>query len=138
MFDKNFAVIHEIKPALILNKPIYAGFTVVELSKQLMYDLYYNFIKKNFDAELLFNDTDSLTYEIKSEDVYKEFFKYKHLLDFSNYPEDSKFFDENNKKVIGKMKGEFSGVIVDKFAGVKSKMYSIKKMMVKNVIQQKE
>ena len=58
-----------------------------------MYDFHYNFIKKHFDAELLFTDTDSLTYEIKSEDVYEEFFKHKHLFDFSNYPKDSKFFE---------------------------------------------
>ena len=51
-----------------------------------MYDFHYSFIKKHFDAKLLFTDTDSLTYEIKSEDVYEEFFEYKHLLDFSNYP----------------------------------------------------
>ena len=66
IFDKDFAAIHEIKPVLILNKPIYVGFTVLELNKWLMYDFYYKFIKKNFDAELLFTDTDSLTYEIKS------------------------------------------------------------------------
>ena len=45
-----------------------------------MYDFHYNFIKRNFDAELLFTDTDSLTYEIKSEDVYEELFKHKHLI----------------------------------------------------------
>ena len=57
--DKNYAVIHEIKPVLTLNKPISIGFTVLELSKWLMYDFHYNFIKKHFDAELLFADTDS-------------------------------------------------------------------------------
>ena len=67
-------------------------------------------------------DTDSLTYEIKSENVYEEFFKWKDLIDFSNYPKDSKFFDEANIKVIE----------------LKSKMHSMKKkLMVKNVIQQK-
>ena len=71
MFVKDYAAIHEIKPVLILNKPIYVGFTVLDLSKWKMYDFHYNFIKKNFDAELLFTDTDSLTYEIKSENVYK-------------------------------------------------------------------
>ena len=50
-----------------------------------MYDFQYNFIKKHFDVELLFTDIDSLTYEIKSEDVYREFFKRKHLFDFSNF-----------------------------------------------------
>ena len=69
IFDKSYAAIHEIKPALTLNKPIYVGFTILELNTWLMYDFHYNFIKKHFDAELLFTDTDSLTYETKSEDV---------------------------------------------------------------------
>ena len=60
------------------------------------------------------------------------------MFDFSNYSKDSKVSDETNKKVIGKMKDEFGGVIVIEFVGLKSKMYSIKKLMVKNVIQQKE
>ena len=128
MFGKNYAAIHEIKFVLMLNKAIYVGFTVLELSKWLMYDFHYNFIKKNFNAELLFTDTDSLTYEIKSENTYKEFLKWKHLFDFSNYSKDSKNFDETNKKVIGKMKNEFAGVIVTKFVGLKSKMYSMKKI----------
>ena len=87
---------------------------------------------------MLFTDTESLTYEIKSEDVYEEFFKHKHLFDFSNHPKDSKFFDETNKKVIGKMKDEFGGKIVCQFVGLKSKMYSLKKIDGKNVMQQKE
>ena len=96
IFDKNSAAIHEIKSILVLNKPIYVGLTVLELSKWLMYDFHCNFIKKHFDAEWLFTDTD------KSEDVYEEYVKHKHLFDFSNYPKDSKFFDPTNKKVIGK------------------------------------
>ena len=91
-----------------------------------MYDFHYSFIIRNFDAKLLFTITDRLTYEIKSEDVYEEFFKYKHLFGFSNHPKDSKFFDETNKKVIGKMKDESEGKIIDEFVGLKSKMYSMK------------
>ena len=87
-----------------------------------MYDFDYNFILQNLDAELLFTDTDSLTYEIKSENVYEEFFKWKDLLDFSNYSKDSKFFDETNKKVIGKMKYEFGVVALIEFVGLKSKI----------------
>ena len=75
---------------------------------------------------MLFTDTDSLTYQIKSEDVSEEFFKHKHLIDFSHYPKDSKFFDPTNKKVISKMKAEREGKINDDFVGLKSKMYSIK------------
>ena len=70
IFDKSYTAIHEIKPVLTLNKPMYVGYAVLELSKWLMYDFYYDFLKK-IDAELLFNETDSLTYEIKSEDVYE-------------------------------------------------------------------
>ena len=138
LFGKDYAAIHEIKPVLILNKPIYIGFSVLDLSKWKMYDFHYNFIKKNFDAKLLFTHTDSLTCEIKSKDVYEEFFKWKDLFDFSNYSKDSKFFNETNQKVIGKMKDEFGGVIIIEFVGLKSKMYSIKKLMVKNIMQQKE
>ena len=69
-----------------------------------MYDFHYSLIKKHFDPELLFTGTDSLTYEMKSEDVYEEFFQHKHLFDFSNYQEDSKLFDQANKQVIGKIK----------------------------------
>ena len=55
---------------------------------------------------MLFTDTDSLIYEIKSKNIYKEFFKWKDLFDFSNYSKDSKFFNETNKKVVGKTKNE--------------------------------
>ena len=83
---------------------------------------------KEIDAELLFTDTYSLTYEIISEKVDEKFFNWTDLFDFSNYSKDSKFFNETNEKVIGKMKGEFGGVIVVEFVGLKSKMYSIKKI----------
>ena len=78
IFSKNYAALHEIKPVLTLKKPIYIGFTILELSKWLIYDFHYNLIKKHFDAELLFTDTDNLTYEIESDDVYEGLFKHKH------------------------------------------------------------
>ena len=56
-------------------------------------------LKKEFDVELLFADTDSLTYEIKPENADKEFYKWKHLFYFSNYSKDSKFFDESIKNI---------------------------------------
>ena len=90
--------------------------------------IFFTILLKKINAELLFIDTDSLTDEIKSKNVYEEFFKWKDLFDFSNYSKDSKFFDNTNKKVIGKMKDEYGGVIIDQFIGLKSKMYSIKKI----------
>ena len=75
---------------------------------------------------MVFTDTDSLAYKIKSEDVYEKFFNHKHLFDFSNYPKDSTFFDETNKNVIGKMKDESEGKIIDEFVGLKSTIFSMK------------
>ena len=77
------------KVVLTLNKPIYVGFTVLELSKVLMYDCHYNYFKKKFDCTLLFTDTDSLTYEIKStEDIYEKIYEDKNLFDVSDYCRD--------------------------------------------------
>ena len=67
-----------------------------------MYDFHYNFIKKNFSAKLLFTDTDSLTYEINSENIYKDFYKWKYLFGFSNYSKDSIFIMILIKKVLVK------------------------------------
>ena len=58
---------------MILNKQIYVGLNVLNLSKWKTYDFHYNFIKKNFNTELLFTDTDNLACEIKSENAYEEF-----------------------------------------------------------------
>ena len=74
IFAKYYAGLHDIKSFLTHSKPIYVGFNVIELSKWLMNDFHYKFVKKKFYAKLLLTNTDSFTYEIKSEDVYEEFF----------------------------------------------------------------
>ena len=125
IFNKNFVAVHKIKPVLTLNKPIYVGFSILELSKSLMYEFNYGYMKSKFDAKLLFTDTDSLVYEIKTEYVYEDFYLDKDLFVFSDYPLNSKLFDPVNKKVIGKMKDESKGKIISEFAGLKSKMYSL-------------
>ena len=79
---KILLLIHKIKPVLILNKTIYLGFSILDLRKYLMYEFHYKDIKSKFDAKLLFTDTDSLVYEIKTEDVYEDFYEVKNLLDF--------------------------------------------------------
>jgi len=91
-----------------------------------MYRFHYNYIKKKYGkkAKLLFTDTDGLTYEIEAEDVYKDFWKYRKKFDNSDYSKDSKYYDDTNKKVIGKMKDEAAGVPIMEFAGLRSKMYS--------------
>ena len=86
-----------------------------------MYDFHYNYIKKKYGdkARLLFTDTDSLTYEIEAEDVYKDFWNDKDKFDNSDYPESSPYFDKTNKKVIGKFKDEAAGVPIREFVGLR-------------------
>ena len=125
IFDKNFVAIHCVKTVLTLNKPIYVGFSILKLSKLLMYQFYYDYVLKTFDARLLFTEKDSLGYEIKDGNVYNQCFKDKHLFHFSGYPKDSVYYDGLNKKVLGKMKDELNGVKIIEFVGLKSKMYSL-------------
>ena len=77
IFSKNFVAIHEIKPVLTFNKPIYVGFSIADLRKLLMYEFHYKYIKSKYDAKLLFTDTDSLVYEIKIEDICEDFYQDK-------------------------------------------------------------
>ena len=109
IFSRNFVPIYKVQPVSTLNKPIYVGFSILDLSKLLTYEFHCKYIKSKFDPKLLFTDTDSLVYEIKVEDVYEDFYQDKNLFDFSGNPFDSKFFDPANKKVIGKMKDELEG-----------------------------
>ena len=79
IFNKNLVVLYKIKETLKLNRPTYVGMCILDLSKTLMYEFHYNYIKKEYGsrAKLLFTDTDSLTYEIEMEDVYKDLWKIK-------------------------------------------------------------
>ena len=124
--------VHCSKTVFTLNKPIYIGFSILELSKLLMYQFHYDYVLKTFDnVKLLFTDTDSLVYEIKNGNFYDQCFKDKHLFDFSGYSKDSVYYDSSNKKVLGKMKDKLTDVKIDGFVGLKSKMYSLISLMVK-------
>ena len=126
IFNENLVAVHKIKETLTLNRPAYVGMCILDLSKTLMYDFHYKYIKEKYGqkAKLLFTDTDSLTYEIEAKDVYKDFFKDKDKFDNSDYPEYSPFFYKENKKVIGKFKDEAAGIPIIEFVGLRSKMYS--------------
>ena len=129
IFNDDLVAVHKIKETLTLDRPAYMGMCILDLSKTLMYDFHYNYIKKKYGdkARLLFTDTDSLTYEIEADDVYHDFWNDRDIFDNSDYPESSPFFDKTNKKVIGKFKDEAAGVPIDEFVGLRSKMYSYMK-----------
>ena len=140
IFNKNLVAIYESKSVLTLDKTIYLGFSILNLSKLLMYKFHYKYIKTKYDknAKLLFKDTNILVYEIKTGDVYEDFYENKSLFDFSDYPKDSNFFDLLNKKVIGKLKDEVQGKIISEFVGLKSKLYSLVTVGNRKVKKQKE
>ena len=125
IFNKNLEAVHKMKETLKLNRPAYVGMCILDLSKTLMYDFHHNYIKKEYGsrAKLLFTDTDSLTYEIETEDVYKDLWKRKELFDYSDYPKGSPYKFQENKKVIGTFKDELCGKIMSEFVGLRSKMY---------------
>ena len=145
---------HKIKETLTLNRPAYIGMCILDLSKTLMYGFHYNYIKSKYGdkAKLPFTDTDSSTYEIETEDVYKDFWNDKDRFDNSDYPESSQYFNKTNKKVIGKFKNEAAGMPITEFVGLRSNMYSyikdnqkggktakgIKKNIIKNEIKHED
>ena len=126
IFCNNLVAIRKCALALRLKKLAYIGMCILELSKVLMYEFHYDYIKNKYDnkSELLFTDTDNLMYEIKTEDVYKDFSSDKEMFDFSNYSTKSKYYHDSNELVIGKMNDESRGVAIEEFVGLKPKMYS--------------
>ena len=123
--------VHKIKETLTLNRPAYVGMSILDLSKTLMYNFHYNYIKEKYGDRdrLLFTNTNRLTYEIEAEDVYQDFWNDKDKFDNSDYPENSPYYCNANEKVIGKFKDEACGVLIIEFVGLKSKMYSYIKLM---------
>ena len=126
VFHENLVAVNMKRERLKLDKPSYVGMCILDLSKVLMYDFHYNFIKAKYGdlVNLLFTDTDSLCYHIRTEDAYRDFYRSKGLFDDSDYNKSSKFFFDENKKVIGKFIDEAAGNPIVSFVALKSKMYS--------------
>ena len=131
IFSEDLVAIHMKKTKLYSNKPVYLGMCILDSSKTLMYEFHYNYIKKKYGdkAKLLFTDTDSLMYEIQTEDFYKDISAdVKHRFDTSDYPPNhpSGIPSGFNKKVLGVFKDEVKGKIIDEFVGLRAKLYSYK------------
>ena len=140
IFTENLIAVHMKKTKVYYNKPIYLGLCVLDLSKTLMYDFHYSYIKKKYGqaASLLFTDTDSLVYEVKTEDFYKDIKPdVERLFDTSNYPEahESGIKVDANKEVPGMSKDEAEGKQILEFVGLRAKLYSyrMKEFEEKNV-----
>ena len=106
IFNENLMAVHKVKETLTLNRSAYVGMCILDLSKTLMYDFHHNYIKKKYNdrARLMFTDTDSLTYEIEAEDVYKDFWNNKEMFDNSDYLENSQYYCNANKRSSANLK----------------------------------
>ena len=135
VFTNNLVGIDMRKSKLLLNKPVYTGMTILDNSKILMYDFFYNHLKKQYGpkCELLYTDTDSLLLEIETDDVYKDIAANQFLYDTSDYPKDHPLHSNSNKKVLGKMKDECAGTPIEECVCLRSKMYSILRADEKNI-----
>ena len=127
IFDENLIACHIKKTEVYFNKPIFVGQAILDLSKTLMFDFHYNYIKNKYGdkAELLFTDTDSLMYLIQTQDFYQDINKdIKKKFDTSDYPEyhPSGIKIGVNKKVIGKLKDEAAGKQITHFVGLRPKL----------------
>lgn len=130
VFSENLVAIQMKPDQIILDKPIYIGFTVLELSKSHMYNFHYNIIKPFYKnkVKLCYTDTDSLVYEIFTSNFYQDLnFKFLEYFDTSNYCTDNEFkIPQINKKIPGLFKDEMGGKVITEFVGLRSKLYSIK------------
>ena len=130
IFSKYLIAIHMHRKSMKLNKPIYLGMSILDLSKVIMYNFHYNYIKKKKygeNAELLLTDTDSLMYLIKTQDFYKDISpNVEAKFDTSNYPKDhpSGIPTGKSKKIIAMMKDECGGKPISEFVGLRSKLWS--------------
>ena len=129
IFSEDLVAIHMKKTKVVFNNPVYLGMFILDLSKTLMYDFHYNYIKQKYGdkSKLLFTDTDSLMYEIQTEDFYKDISEdVKHRFDTSEYPPNHLIPSGFNKKVLGMFKDEAGGKVIDEFVGLRAKSYSYK------------
>lgn len=127
IFSDNLVGIEHAKVRLHLNKPIYTGFCILDMSKTIIYDFHYNHMKKKYPGaklKLLWTDTDSLGYLIQTEDIYADMKEDLHLYDTSNFPENHMLHSKMNEKKPGVMKDESPAKPIAEFVGLRSKMYA--------------
>ena len=105
IFDNDLVAIRKSKVTLTLKKPAYIWMYILDLSKVLVYEFHYDYIKDKYgnNSRLLFTDTDSLMHKTKTEDVFEDFSKDKKMFNFSNYSTKPKYYHDSNKLVIRKI-----------------------------------
>ncbi|XP_030767535.1 uncharacterized protein LOC115891247 [Sitophilus oryzae] len=119
IFSENLVAIHMAKQKIVYNKPIYVGFSILEISKTIMYDFLYSYIKPKYGnkASLLYTDTDSLILQIQTDNFYDDMRENLDRFDTSNYSQNNPHDIPVNSSVLGRMKDEYAGKILWEFYG---------------------
>jgi replicative superfamily II helicase len=134
IYSETLCAVHYHKKKVYMNKPIYVGMCILDLSKTLMYEFHYDFMLKKYGKKLslLYMDTDSFFYHIKTEDFYQDIrmnpneSPADYPFDTSDYPKDQPCYSALNKKVLGTFKDEANSVPATHFEGLRAKMYAMK------------
>ena len=127
IFEENLVAVQMLRSEIFIRKPIYVGLSVLDLSKTLVYRFHYQYMRSRVNCKLLYTDTDSLVYEVTNADIYNIMRDDIQEFDTSDYSADNPFnMPRVNKKIVGLMKDECNGEIMLEFAGLRSKMYSIR------------
>lgn len=129
IFDHNLACVEKRKARVQLNKPVYTGQAVLDISKEIMYRFHYKCMKPLYGDRITVcgTDTDSLIYKIQTDDVYADMKRHMDWFDTSDYPKGHQLHSLKNKKVVGKMKDEMNGTPIQSYVGLRAKMYSFRK-----------
>ena len=125
--SEDLSIIEINKTRVKLDKPIYLGLSILDISKILMYEFWYDYMKPKYgnDVKLCYMDTDSLIMNIKTEDFYKDIANdVEKRFDTSNYEVNRPLPTGKNKKVMGLMKDELGGKIIREFVTLRPKTYS--------------
>ena len=125
IISEELVIVFMKRATVMLNKPFPIGFTILEKSKHFMYQQYYEIIKPALgNCQVLMSDTDSLVLAVETNKKKNNLRKLKEIIDFSNYPLDSKHYDSKNKNELGFWKDELQGNVMNEFCGIRSKTYA--------------
>jgi len=128
IINNDLVMILTTKQKLLMNKPIYAGMTILDVAKTVVYQFHYHYMVSKYSPDrcrLLFMDTDSLTYEVRTDDIYEEMKPVtEEMFDCSDYPTSHPLYSEMNKKRVGCWKDENSSDSpISEFVGLRVKLY---------------
>ena len=127
LISEDFSIIEMEKTKVKMNKPIYLGLSIMEISKILMHEFWYDYMKPKYgnDVKLCYMDTDSFIINIKTNHFYEDIaYDVENRFDTSNYEVNRPLPMGKNKKIIGLMKDELGGKIITEFVTLRPKTYS--------------